>query len=382
MGIRFNKSIKINDFLKVNISKSGISATVGKKGASVNIGGKGTYLNLSPTIAGITGTGISYRQKISGNLVGGLINKITGKEDEKQEKNDKPAKQDKPNNPQEAKQIEDKIDDSVVTEYAKEYEGIINIHKYADKVLNKEEFVQKVSGLESEAVKSLYELSIKGDEDTIENLVGNVLNNLELAYTAKANYELENEVLYVDLDLPEIEDLKQEYPIVEKGKVVTKKKSNSELKEEYGKMVLSIGLYLAQEFFNVSSYIEQIVLSAFTSRRDNKGDLVDEYLYSVKYNRNVFEETDFSKLDDVYSFILKFENRINMSNTYSFKAITPYEMASVAKANSLVEDAILGLKELGYKQADINNILPKLQEAKFETSSEYLKYALSIIKNQ
>jgi len=376
MGIRFNKSIKINDYLKINISKSGISATVGKKGASINVGGKGTYLNLSPTVAGIKGTGVSYRQKIGGNLVGGLINKVTGKDN----KEEAVEKEPKVKEEKEVKQISEKVDDSVVVEYNQELEGIINIHKYADKVMNKEEFANKVNELESEAVKSLYELSIKGDENTIEDLVGNVLNNLELAYSAKANYELEDTILYVDLDLPEIEDLKQEYPVLEKGKVVNKKKSNNELKEEYGKMVLSLGVYLAAQFFNTSSYIEQIVMSAFTSIRDNNGDLVDNYLYSVKYNRNVFENSDLSSVDSVYSFLLQFENRINMTNTYTFKAIKPYEMASVTKANSLIDDAVLGLKELGYKQADINNIMPKLLEAKFETSGEYLKYALSIIK--
>ena len=61
MGIRFAKSIKIGNYLRINFNKNGISATVGKKGASVNIGGKGAYLNLSPSAVGISGTGLSYR---------------------------------------------------------------------------------------------------------------------------------------------------------------------------------------------------------------------------------------------------------------------------------------------------------------------------------
>ena len=75
MGVRFTKSIKLGDLLKINLSKSGISATVGKKGASINLGTKGAYLNLSPAIAGITGTGLSYRQKISGKSIKKLIDK-------------------------------------------------------------------------------------------------------------------------------------------------------------------------------------------------------------------------------------------------------------------------------------------------------------------
>ena len=68
MGIRFSKSIKIGNYLKLNFSKSGVSATIGKKGASVNVGGKGAYLNLSPSAVGIKGTGLSYRQRILGGF--------------------------------------------------------------------------------------------------------------------------------------------------------------------------------------------------------------------------------------------------------------------------------------------------------------------------
>ena len=32
MGVRFTKSIKIGNLLKINLSKSGVSATIGKKG--------------------------------------------------------------------------------------------------------------------------------------------------------------------------------------------------------------------------------------------------------------------------------------------------------------------------------------------------------------
>ena len=66
MGIRFHKSIKLGNYLRLNLSGSGVSATVGKKGASINIGKRGTFLNLSPVLVGVNGTGISYRQRILG----------------------------------------------------------------------------------------------------------------------------------------------------------------------------------------------------------------------------------------------------------------------------------------------------------------------------
>lgn len=373
MGIRFAKSIKLGDFLKLNISKSGVSATIGKKGASINIGGKGTYLNLSPSAVGISGTGMSYRKKIGG--LSGLLKKITGKDGDKKEEAIQQEEQP-------VAQIEEKDESNVIDEYNKAIEAQCNIHKYADKILSEDELKQAIDKLQEESVKDLYNQALAGDEDSIESLVGSILNNLDLDYEVKANYELEDDVLYVDLDLPEIEDFSDEYPVLSNKKIVSKKKTSTQYRQEYSQTVISLGLYLTTEFFNVSSYIKQIVLSAFTSRRNNVGDLVDEYIYSVKYTRDGFKDVDLSEVDDAYNFLLKFENRINMSSTGLFKAIKPYEMETVVKTNSMIDDVVAGLKSLGYKSEDINTVLPKLAEQTYETSGEYLKYALSLINNK
>ncbi len=60
MGFRFRKSIKLFPGVRVNLSKSGVSATIGKPGATINVSERGT----SGTI-GIPGTGISYSEKLS-----------------------------------------------------------------------------------------------------------------------------------------------------------------------------------------------------------------------------------------------------------------------------------------------------------------------------
>ena len=61
-GLRFQKRISIlPGLLRINLSKSGASASVGPRGADVNIGTHGVTTN-----AGIPGTGLSYRQKVGG----------------------------------------------------------------------------------------------------------------------------------------------------------------------------------------------------------------------------------------------------------------------------------------------------------------------------
>jgi hypothetical protein len=60
MGWSFRRRIKAIPGVYLNVSKRGISTTIGVRGASLTLRGDGTYAN-----AGIPGTGISNRQKIS-----------------------------------------------------------------------------------------------------------------------------------------------------------------------------------------------------------------------------------------------------------------------------------------------------------------------------
>lgn len=55
MGFRFYKSFKILPGVRLNISKSGISAGLGVPGANMNIGRRGRRYT-----AGLPGTGLSY----------------------------------------------------------------------------------------------------------------------------------------------------------------------------------------------------------------------------------------------------------------------------------------------------------------------------------
>ena len=59
MSLRFRKRIRVFPGFTLNLSKSGMSATLGVRGCSVNIGKNGRYLNT-----GIPGTGLYDRKKI------------------------------------------------------------------------------------------------------------------------------------------------------------------------------------------------------------------------------------------------------------------------------------------------------------------------------
>ena len=388
MGIRFSKSIKLGNYLRLNFSKSGVSASLGKRGATVNIGPRGTYLNLSPSLVGIDGTGVSYRKKLSGGKSG------------KSEKTYTSAKETAPAAPVTEAQVKQETVGSeiaaaanaavkeatlparIIAEYNRLLDANINVHKLAAKVMNAEEFKNFAESQESATAKELYQLSIEGDEDTIEGFVGSFMKHIDLPYEVRVNYDLEDTTLYVDLDLPEVEDVNTDYPAESNGKLVYKKKNSALLKEEYAKTVISLGIFLAASFFNTSSYIETVIMSGFNTVRNKDGDLVDQYLYSVKYTRDLFEQTDLSTLDDAYQFLLRFENRINLSSYNNFKAIKPFEMESVAVTNAMIGDAALALQSLGYKASDVDKILPALSEKKLSSVSDYLREGLMLLSTE
>ena len=62
MGFRIRKSIKLFPGVRINLSKSGVSASVGVKGTTVNISEKGTRATVD-----IPGTGVSYSEKLAPN---------------------------------------------------------------------------------------------------------------------------------------------------------------------------------------------------------------------------------------------------------------------------------------------------------------------------
>ena len=380
MGIRFSKSIKLGNYLRLNPSKSGISANIGKKGASVTVGKRGTYLNLSPALLGIKGTGLSYRKKLDAKeMLSGAASQINALKQEQAEAWAKPGAQ------AEA-QAQNKPDfQPVFQEYQRLYEERVHLHRSAQQVLDREGFRLAGEMLETAAARELYELCLSGDEDTIESFIASFMNHLELPYDARVNYELQDDVLMVDLDLPEIEDFPDRYPEEVKGKLVEKRKLKADLREEYASAVLSLGLFLAAGFFNVSPCIRTIIMSAFTTVRNSAGDLTDRYLYSVKFSREVFEAADLSVLDtaqDMQKFLLNFENRINLSGDGVFKAVTPYEEENEEgtkdEGNEVLEEALLALKELGFSDSDISRILPELRKAEADAASDLVKQALNL----
>ncbi|KIN15233.1 MULTISPECIES: DUF4236 domain-containing protein [Halomonadaceae] len=60
MALRFNRRIRIAPGISLNLSKSGIGASIGPRGAKLNVSSRGVYGNV-----GLPGTGLAYREKLN-----------------------------------------------------------------------------------------------------------------------------------------------------------------------------------------------------------------------------------------------------------------------------------------------------------------------------
>jgi len=59
VGVRFQKRVQVFPGVRLNFSRSGVSATLGMQGANVTVGKDGVHANL-----GLPGSGVSWREKI------------------------------------------------------------------------------------------------------------------------------------------------------------------------------------------------------------------------------------------------------------------------------------------------------------------------------
>ena len=139
------------------------------------------------------------------------------------------------------------------------------------------------------------------------------------------DYRKKDNLLLIDLDLPEIEDFPNQKAIqLANGNMKLKDKTQTELYRDYKNYVFGLALFVVGHIFNISPKIHKIIVSAYTQRRDKKGQINDDYVYSIKFARDKLSEMDLIK-GDSFNMCMNFENRCNVNANNSLKTIEPYE---------------------------------------------------------
>ena len=332
--MRFRKRIQICKGVKLNLSKSGVSATVGGKGLSLNLGKQGLFLNTS-----IPGTGLYDRKKLIGS------DKMPfGKK--KQAK--KPAAREQEIAlPSFSLSLEENGDVTVVNaETGREITSAATLRKIRATDQYQEEYAAAMEELQDSIngeTESFVEIArctapLKTDwqdlpeyaspayiEETIEEWLGEI--DLPVEFELDFEYHEDSQRVMVDLDLPEIEDIPATRAVeMADGSVKERQKSLKDLRNDYVKCVFGMAVFFAGNILNVSPYIEEVCVSGYTQRRNRVGDLEDQYVYSVLFKRGGFARIDYTKIDPV-EFCMEFKNRCNITSSGEMKPIEPYSEA-------------------------------------------------------
>ncbi|HNQ67961.1 MAG TPA: DUF4236 domain-containing protein [Bacteroidales bacterium] len=168
---------------------------------------------------------------------------------------------------------------------------------------------------------------LAGDTQFINFQIEKILNSLivPVDFSIDFEYRSDNGTLFIDLNLPEIEDLPiTKVNTLSSGKISIKDKTKKEIQVDYLKCVTGLAFYFGGVFFNISEKIKFISISGYTQRiSKSTGNLEDEYIYSVIFDRERFMMINFVNIDP-YEALKRFENRISVTSNFDLKKIEAF----------------------------------------------------------
>jgi hypothetical protein len=182
-------------------------------------------------------------------------------------------------------------------------------------------------------LKANFSSLIRTDIDTMSEYLEKVLQGLDWARETLVSYDINNSLntVYIDIDLPEIEDIPQKTAtIASTGKKLNiKDKTEKQLRLEYSMHIHAIALRVAAYTFATLPSIDIILISGYSQRVDKStAQINDEYLYSVKFNKSTFSKLNFEKIEliDPIKAFDNFECIRKMTATGIFKEIEPFKI--------------------------------------------------------
>lgn len=180
---------------------------------------------------------------------------------------------------------------------------------------------------ECEEKKAYLRKLIDGSSPVVEEVFDSWIESCELPVEVCIDYDWDaaQKVILLDVDLPGIDYLPlTKLAKTENGNLKEKKKTQSELRNEYVKLVFGFAIVLSANVFNISPAIQKIVFSGYVQREDREGIVGNDYIYSLKFPRSMFEHTDFATIDPK-NFCLMTDHRCNLTVSSLFKAIVPFD---------------------------------------------------------
>jgi hypothetical protein len=196
----------------------------------------------------------------------------------------------------------------------------------------KEEFERNELKRKHRIEKELY-----SDVEVMEWFLDKRLSGLEWPRETIVSTEIldDGATVFVDVDLPEIEDLPSTTANLpgRAFKLTIKQLSETNLRKLYLRHIHGIGFRIIGEVFSALPAAQRVLLSGYSQRPDaSTGHVVDEYLFSVNVGRSEWASLNLKTLEEVDPVLAleNFDLRRQMTKTGIFKAIDPYSPDEIA----------------------------------------------------
>ncbi len=391
MGLRFRKSIKLAPGIRINFSGSGVSWTLGPRGASIGIGKRGTYLNTGipgtglytrkrignsrasnhrgvssgrdiPITVGVTDDGIIYFRDADGNHLPDHLINTAKKQQGNAIRNLIQNKCDEINaqieaigeihfytpNPNIKPQYQPQVfPEPPPTKPIPKKPGLLGVLFKAKRAKIENENREKECQFEKDLAvwreekqrfgeaecrrKDMIERGIYNDVEIMGNFLEENLQNITWPRETDVSTEIldNGNKVFIDVDLPEIEDMPNKTASVpQRGyKLSVKEMSTTQIQRLYMRHVHGVGFRIIGETFSTLPNTQQVILSAYSQRPNRStGHVTDEYLYSVRVDRGLWSCINFDNLRDldIIEALARFDIRRNMTKAGNFKPIEPF----------------------------------------------------------
>ena len=183
--------------------------------------------------------------------------------------------------------------------------------------------------LETRDLQEKREHLLREDADTIYEVFEDAIREVAWPRETVVAFSIHDSgrLIFIDVDLPEIEDFPVSEAIIDGQRLRIKKFPLTAQRSLYAHHIGSIGLLLCGIAFSRLPGIRQVVVSAYSQRTNRAtGVINDEYLYSCVMSRRNFSQINFSGLDklDPMEALALGNLRCNKTKTNLFKPIEPF----------------------------------------------------------
>ncbi|MCG3884463.1 DUF4236 domain-containing protein [Photobacterium leiognathi] len=154
---------------------------------------------------------------------------------------------------------------------------------------------------ESEEIGEQLPTKFSQDNDYFDGILIQAFSETQWPHETNigASVDIQNKVVNIDIDLPEIEDIPFQLASIKKSELVLKDKSQKALIMDYARYIHGIVFRTICIAFNTIP-VNKVKLSAYTQRLiSSTGHISDDYILTCEALRSEFEEFNYQSLDSV-----------------------------------------------------------------------------------